>query len=87
MMEKERGYTVCKNGKLKKGPEVTGDTSSVAIPIRCPAGSKPAALMHTHPGGSLELSPQDIKTMRDKGLPVCVKAGGRIKCWRPSKKT
>ena len=86
-MEKERGFTVCRNGRLKKGPEVKGDASSVAIPIRCPAGSKPVALMHTHPSGSLGLSSKDIQTMREKGLPVCVKAGGKIKCYRPSKKT
>ncbi len=86
-MEKERGYTLCRNGKLKKGIEVKGDAHSVAIPIVCPTGSKPAGLMHTHPGGSLELSPQDIKTMHEKGLPVCVKAGNKIKCYRPKKGT
>jgi len=86
MSEKlERGYTVCSNGKITKGKTVIGLPSSVSIPISCPAGSKPAALMHTHPSGSLELSPQDIKTMREKGLPVCVRAGNKIKCYRPKK--
>ncbi len=85
-MDKERGYTVCKNGKLEKGIEVIGTTSSVSIPISCPVGSKPRALVHTHPGGSLALSPQDIKTMHETGLPVCVRAGGKIKCWKPRKK-
>ena len=85
MAEVERGYTFCKNGKPQKGIEVTGGSHSVAIPISCPAGSKPAALMHTHPGGSLDLSPQDIKTMREKGLPVCVRAGNKIRCYRPKK--
>ncbi len=83
MGDKERGYTVCRNGKLKKGIEVKGDAHSVSIPINCPAGSKPAALMHTHPSGSLQLSPRDIKTMHEKGLPVCVKVGNKIKCYRP----
>jgi len=85
-MAKERGYTFCKNGKPKKGIEVTGETHSVSIPISCPAGSKPRALVHTHPGGSLQLSPQDIKTMKQKGLPVCVRAGNKIRCYRPKRK-
>jgi len=85
MGEVERGYTFCRNGKLWKGIEVKGDAHSVSIPIVCPAGSKPAALMHTHPGGSLDLSPQDIRTMREKGLPVCVRVGNKIKCYRPKK--
>lgn len=84
-MTKERGYTYCKNGRPKKGIEVTGDAHSVAIPISCPAGSKPKALVHTHPGGSLQLSPQDIKTMREKGLPVCVRARNKIRCYRQKK--
>ncbi len=84
-MDKERGYTFCRNGKPRKGPEATGDSHSVAFPISCPAGSKPAALMHTHPGGSLQLSPQDIKTMHGKNLPVCVRVGNKIKCYRPRK--
>lgn len=85
MENKERGYTFCKNGKPRKGLEVTGDAHSVAIPISCPVGSKPVALVHTHPSGSLQLSPQDIKTMREKGLPVCVRAGNKIRCYRPKK--
>ena len=84
MSEKlERGYTVCRNGKITKGQTVVGLPSSVSIPVVCPAGSQPRALFHTHPGGSLQLSPQDIKTMREKGLPVCIKAGTRIKCYKP----
>lgn len=87
-MKKERGYTACRrNGKLRKGIEVIGDSHNVSIPIVCPPGSKPAGLMHTHPGGSLQLSPKDIKTMHEKGLPVCIKAGTRIKCWRPKRGT
>ena len=84
-MEKERGYTFCKNGGPRKGIEVTGDVNSVAIPMSCPPGSKPRALFHTHPGGSLAMSPLDIKTMREKGLPVCIRAGNKIKCYRPKK--
>ncbi len=86
-MAKERGYTVCRNGRLKKGIEVTGDSHSVAIPISCPTGSKPAALFHTHPGGSIQMSAQDIKTMNAKGLPVCIRVGDKIKCYRPRKRT
>ena len=82
-MEKERGFTFCRNGQPRKGIEVKGTDHSVAIPISCPDSSRPQALVHTHPGGSLELSPQDIKTMREKGLPVCVRAGNKVKCYRP----
>lgn len=89
-MEKERGYTVCRNGRLKKGIEVKGDAHSVSIPTKCPSGSKPVALFHTHPGpppfGSLTPSPLDIKTMHEKGLPICIKAGNKIKCYRPKKR-
>lgn len=86
MREVERGYTLCKNGRLKKGIEVKGDTNSVSIPIRCPAGSKPAALMHTHPGGTLTPSPLDIKTMHEKGLPICIRAGNKVKCYKPKQR-
>ena len=85
-MEREVGYTVCRNGKLKKGFESKGDAHSVSIPVSCPAGTKPVGLMHTHPGGSLQLSPQDIKTMHEKKLPVCVRVGNKIKCYRPQKR-
>lgn len=84
-MERERGFTFCKNGRLRKGPEAIGETHSVAIPVSCPAGSKPRALVHTHPGGSLQLSPQDIKTMKEKNIPVCVRVGNKVRCWRPKK--
>lgn len=84
-MEKERGFTFCKNGRLRKGPEVIGETHSVVIPVSCPAGSKPRALVHTHPGGSLQLSPQDIKTMKEKNIPGCVRVGNKIRCYRPKK--
>jgi proteasome lid subunit RPN8/RPN11 len=80
-MEKERGYTYC-SGK-RKGVEVQGGTHSVAIPICCPAGSEPRALFHTHPGGTIEPSPRDIRTMKEKNLPICIKAGTRIRCYRP----
>ena len=85
-MATERGYTVCRNGGITRGPQVSGDSHSVSIPINCPSGSKPAALFHTHPGGDLAMSPQDIRTMKEKGLPVCIRVGNRVKCYRPKRK-
>lgn len=84
-MGNERGYTFCLNGRPRKGVEVQGGTHDVAIPVSCPPGSTPRALFHTHPGGTLEMSHRDIKTMYEKNLPVCIKAQGRIKCYRPKK--
>jgi len=78
----EVGFVVCKNNKYSRGRKVEGTRNSVSIPISCPAGSKPVALSHTHPSGSLKLSPQDIRTGREKRLPVCVKARGVVKCYR-----
>ena len=78
-MERERGYTVC-TGK-KRGRQVVGEPHSVSIPVECPAGSRPRALYHTHPGGSLQPSSQDMQAARQHNLPVCVRAGKRIKCY------
>lgn len=85
-MAKERGYTVCRNGRLSRGVQVSGDDHSVSIPIGCPSGSKPAGLFHTHPGGTLEASPQDLRKMREKNLPVCIRVGNTVKCYRPRRK-
>ena len=85
MATNERGYTFCKGTRPRKGPEVHGGPNSVGFPIACPRGSKPKALFHTHPGGSLSLSPQDIKTMNNTKLPVCVRVGNKVKCYRPKK--
>lgn len=82
----ERGYTVCRNGKLKKGPEATGGTHNVVVNVTCPAGSKPRALFHTHPGGNIRPSPQDLITAQQHNLPVCVKAQGKVRCYRPKQK-
>lgn len=82
-MAKERGYTFCKNGKPTKGIEVTGDSHSVSVPVGCPAGSKPRAIFHTHPSGSLRPSAQDLKAARRHNLPVCIRAGRKVRCYRP----
>lgn len=81
-MAKERGYTFCKNGKPTKGIETTGTSHSVSFPISCPTGSKPRAIFHIHPSGSLRPSAQDMKESRRLNLPVCIKAGGRVRCYR-----
>lgn len=85
-MENERGFVVCKNGRLVKGPEVEGTSHSVKVPIRCPPGSKPRALVHTHPGGNPNLSDQDKREARRINLPVCTKTRQfRYRCFKVRK--
>lgn len=46
-------------------------------------GNKRIGVVHSHPMGSLKLSPQDKITAHEKGLThVCVTAGGKTKCYR-----
>ena len=84
---REIGFLLCKTsrGKVRAGPIMIGDRTSVSIPVGCPAGSRPVALWHTHPSGSLRLSGQDIKTGEVNGIPhVCVSDGrkGTTRCFR-----
>lgn len=86
-MDHEIGFMVCRTnrGGLTRGPTRHGDKSSVTVPVKCPAGAKPEALWHTHPSGSLRLSPMDIATGRDHKIPhVCVSNGkkGSTRCYR-----
>ena len=86
--ENEKGFVVCKGSKgHTKGKTVTGTRNSVTIPMSCPRGSRPVAIHHTHPGGSLKLSPPDKAMARQFRVPVCVKAQGRVKCYRVREKS
>ena len=82
--DKEYGYPLCQKGKkVTRGPQVTGESHDVSIPLKCPKGSKVVGVHHYHPGGSLQLSQQDRQTARDKGLEhVCIKGGNKVKCYR-----
>lgn len=84
MSKREWGQTICAQGKRHVlGERVQGKEHSVNIPLRCPLGTKLVGVNHSHPGGSLRLSDQDIRTARDKGLKlVCVKAKSKSKCYR-----
>lgn len=86
-MKNEIGMLICrsKDGRLHPGPIYEGNKSSVRVPINCPAGSKPAALWHTHPSGSVQLSDTDIDTGKKFNLPfVCASTGkqGSTRCYR-----
>lgn len=83
MRDIERGYVICQGRRISKGPVTTGDRHSVDILVRCPAGSRPLAIVHNHPSGNLSPSPLDIKTSREHNVPViCVTHGRRAKCYR-----
>ena len=46
-------------------------------------GGKVVGVVHTHPGGNIDLSEQDKKTAREKNLThVCVTTKERTKCYR-----
>lgn len=84
-MERERGHPLCRNGRdISKGGTVTGEPHAVSVPLTCPPGTTVAGVHHSHPGGSIRPSSQDIATMRRHGLGyLCVEARGKIKCYRP----
>jgi len=88
--ENEKGFVVCRNNRRytrgTKGSH-SATSHSVVIPMSCPSGSRPVAIHHTHPGGSLNLSPPDKAMARQFRVPVCVKAQGRVKCYRVREKS
>jgi hypothetical protein len=89
MAEKECGRTWCRDGKgeLTPGPSSCGDKRSVSISVRCPTGSRPAAILHNHPSGDIRCSGQDLKASAQHKIPVCVKIkGGQTKCYQPRKR-
>lgn len=84
--ENEIGHVVCRDrrGRLFPGPVREGNSHNVDVPVKCPKGSQPVALWHTHPSGSLQLSDRDIKTGQQFRLPhVCTSNGkpGTTRCY------
>jgi len=85
---RERSYTVCKSKRgYSRGPTSVGTRDNVGIIVRCPPGSKPVAIFHTHPKGHPLPSPLDLRTTRQLGVPnICVKTGGKTRCFRVRRK-
>jgi proteasome lid subunit RPN8/RPN11 len=86
-MKNEIGMIICKSqaGRLSSGPLQQGNRNSVKVPVSCPSGSKPVALWHTHPSGSLELSEADIRTSLEHRIPYCCVSNGKngsTRCYR-----
>ncbi len=83
MSDNEVGYIVCKSGRrLYRGEDNHGKTYSVKIAVKCPGGTVPHALVHTHPSGNITLSSQDKRAARQHNIPhICVRTT-RVKCYR-----
>ncbi len=67
---REHGYTICQDaeGNFIKGPENVGSHNRVDIDVHCPPGYRATGLFHTHPLGTTEPSPADIKAARRHGI-------------------
>lgn len=88
---KEHGYVVCDCGKgtgearLVKGPESEGHQYGVNVDVKCPIGTKPIAIYHTHPGtGNINPSEADMRAAAQNGIPwlcVAIPETGRIECY------
>ena len=68
---KERAFLVCRDagGNLSHGPVVEGKGGSVKMPTHCPAGTKPVAVVHTHPPDDyLTLSGTRLRGMLSQGV-------------------
>jgi len=83
-MEREKACLICLRGnELLLGECNIGDRFSVRLRIRCPEGSIPIGVWHTHPGGDSIPSSQDIKEARRVGLKfVCVEGSQGLKCFK-----
>ena len=66
----EHGFTICQDahGDFVKGPEAVGTRISVGIDVKCPDGYRATGLFHTHPGGTTDPSPTDIKSAKRLGI-------------------
>ena len=81
----EHGFTICHDaqGNFAKGPEAVGNHLSVSIDVKCPAGYRPTGLFHTHPGGTTDPSPTDIKSAERLGISrlcIGVPETGEVEC-------
>jgi len=81
----EVGAMMCRrpDGSTVFGPRSQGTHDEVDVPYRCPTGSDPYGVWHTHPHGIAEPSPDDIQAARSFGLKrlcVTVPQTGETKC-------
>ena len=85
--DREVAFPLCHTGKrLVHGTVTVGSTDRVTASDRCPRGSRILAVFHTHPGGPIAPSDQDMKTAYEMGLPfACIgdPVSGELACWRP----
>jgi hypothetical protein len=87
----EHGFAICQDarGNTVKGPETSGTHNAVSIDVKCPAGYRPTGLFHTHPGGSTNPSPTDVKSARRLGIKhlcIGVPDTGEVACHDISKR-
>lgn len=84
----EIGMMLCRmgNGQLTRGPIGVGTATGVQFPDKCPAGTKVAGSVHTHPkegGGSILPSTQDMREAKRIGMPaLCIVNNDRSACYR-----
>lgn len=68
-----------------RGPESTGHAYGVNVDVKCPSGTKPLVLWHTHPrSGSLHPSDADMKAARENNIPwlcVHIPENGALACY------
>ena len=81
----EVGRAICAlNGTFVSGPLASqGDPNNVKVPLICPPGGRLVGLDHTHPGGGLAPSRQDMAEARRLRLDfmcVTVPETGKTKC-------
>ena len=81
----EHGFAICEDGcgNFVAGPETSGTQTNVSIDVSCPKGYRATGLFHTHPGGSTNPSPTDIKSARRLGirhLCIAVPDSGEMVC-------
>ena len=81
----EVARTICLcNDEVMWGHEGhSGTPTDVWINPGCPDGGKAIGTYHTHPQGTSEPSPQDVKEMLRAKLPfLCIHADDALSCYR-----
>jgi len=74
-LNNEVGAMLCRrpDGSTVMGPQASGTHDQVDVPFKCPVGSDPYGVWHTHPDGIPEPSPEDIDAALEFGLKrLCV---------------
>ncbi len=80
-MPKEKGYLVCRKGRLLiRQNDTEGGEHNVDIIPHCSKG-EPVALVHTH-NVNPNPSDLDLKTAKERRLIVCVDFRGRVTCYQ-----